>query len=384
MTDYDVLIAGAGVAGSATAVALSRLGLRVALADTNVQAGGALNEPLTGDGFENRVFAIRPSIKRFLIDERLWNNIAEERVQCVTRMHIDGEGRERLTLGAHDAGILELASIVESANLRRSICARLDDSVVRLNVEIQAVEQDLDFVTVVTSGGQMSCRLLVAADGANSAVRRQSDISVSERDYKYTGLVANFTVARPHRDAAYQWMGTEGVIAYLPLPGNLVSIVWSASDELAGQLDENTLSEELAKRYDPLGIVDLVSGIGRFPLLRMLPQTVARGRVVLVGDAAHQFLPLAGQGLNVGLADVAELTALVERHGLEDAGAFSVVNRYRRARKEEVESFTYFTESMHDMAVSRSSFCRAVHGFGFEAVGRTNILKRFLIQKAVG
>lgn len=384
MTDYDVLIAGAGLSGSATAVALSRLGLRVALIDANIQPDSDSHEPLARKGFENRVFAIRPAIKSFLTDERLWNNIAADRIQCVTRMHIDGDDRKRLTLGAHDAGILELATIVESDNLRRSICARLDDSVVRLQSEIHTIEQDPGFVTVVTSDGQISCKLLVAADGANSLVRRQCGISVSERNYKYTGIVANFTVERSHRDAAYQWMGAEGVIAYLPLPGNLVSIVWSACDEFAQQLDEDVLPKELAKRYDPLGIVDLVSGIGRFPLRRVLPQTLARGRVVLVGDAAHQFLPLAGQGLNIGLADTAKLTELIKEHGLEDPGALSVVNRYRRARKEEVESFTYFTESMHDLAVSRSSFCRSLRDFGFGAVGRVGALRRFLIQKAVG
>ena len=384
MTDYDVLIAGAGLVGSATAISLSRLGLRVALVEPSGSTVSAQPERLTTECFDNRVFAIRPSTKRFLTDEQLWNNISEKRVQRVTRMHIDGEGRERLTLGAHDAGIVELACIVENDNLWRSICSRLDDSVARLNGDILAIDQEPGLVTVVTSKRKVNCKLLVAADGANSVVRRHCEISVGERDYNYTGLVANFTVARPHRGAAYQWMGAEGVIAYLPLPGNLVSLVWSAQDEFVRGLDDDFLFEELSKRYNPLGIVDLVSRIGRFPLRRVLPQTVTSGRVVLIGDAAHQFLPLAGQGLNVGLADTAKLTGLVKQYGLEDPGRLAVVNRYRRARKEEIEIFTYFTEVMHDMAVRGSDCYRTLHNIGVGAVRHADVLKRVLIKKAVG
>jgi len=384
MTDYDVLIAGAGLVGSATAISLSRLGLRVALVEPSGSTVSAQPERLTTECFDNRVFAIRPSTKRFLTDEQLWNNISEKRVQRVTRMHIDGEGRERLTLGAHDAGIVELACIVENDNLWRSICSRLDDSVARLHGDILAIDQEPGLVTVVTSKRKINCKLLVAADGANSVVRRHCEISVGERDYNYTGLVANFTVARPHRGAAYQWMGAEGVIAYLPLPGNLASIVWSAHDEFAHGLDEDVLFEKLSKRYNPLGIVDLVSRIGRFPLRRVLPQTVTSGRAVLIGDAAHQFLPLAGQGLNVGLADTAKLTGLVKQYGLEDPGRLAVVNRYRRARKEEIEIFTYFTEVMHDMAVRGSDCYRTLHNIGVGAVRHADVLKRVLIKKAVG
>ena len=384
MTDYDVLIAGAGLVGSATAISLSRLGLRVALVEPSGSTVSAQPERLTTECFDNRVFAIRPSTKRFLTDEQLWNNISEKRVQRVTRMHIDGEGRERLTLGAYDAGIVELACIVENDNLWRSICSRLDDSVARLHGDILAIDQEPGLVTVVTSKRKVNCKLLVAADGANSVVRRHCEISVGERDYNYTGLVANFTVARPHRGAAYQWMGAEGVIAYLPLPGNLVSIVWSAQDEFVRGLDDDFLFEELSKRYNPLGIVDLVSRIGRFPLRRVLPQTVTSGRVVLIGDAAHQFLPLAGQGLNVGLADTAKLTGLVKQYGLEDPGRLAVVNRYRRARKEEIEIFTYFTEVMHDMAVRGSDCYRTLHNIGVGAVRHADVLKRVLIKKAVG
>ena len=384
MNDYDVVIAGAGLVGITTAVSLSRLGLRVALVHPSSSTVSVPPERVATESFENRVFAIRPSTKRFLTDEQLWKDISSDRIQRVTRMHIDGEGRERLTLAADDAGIAELACIVENDNLWRSICAQLDDSVARINSDILAIEQEPGFATVVTSEGKVNCKLLVAADGANSVVRRHCAISVSERDYSYTGLVANFTVARPHRGAAHQWMGAEGVIAYLPLPGNLVSIVWSAHNEFAQGLDECGLIEELSKRYDPLGIVDLSSSVARFPLRRALPQTLSHGRVVLVGDAAHQFLPLAGQGLNVGLADVAKLKGLVKQYGLEDPGKLSVVNRYRRARKEEIKSFTYFTEAMHDTVVRRSDFYRPMHNLGFWAVRHANVLKRILIKKAVG
>ena len=108
MNDYDVVIAGVGLVGITTAVSLSRLGLRVALVHPSSSTVRVPPERVATESFENRVFAIRPSTKRFLTDEQLWKDISSDRIQRVTRMHIDGEGRERLTLAADDAGIAEL------------------------------------------------------------------------------------------------------------------------------------------------------------------------------------------------------------------------------------------------------------------------------------
>ena len=167
-------------------------------------------------------------------------------------------------------------------------------------------------------------------------------------------------------------------------PGNLVSMVWSLKDELAQDIDEHVLRDFLAERYNPLEIGGLKSAIGRFPLRRVLPQSVASGRVVLVGDAAHQFLPLAGQGLNVGLSDTAQLCSLIKEYGLIDPGSLSVINRYRRARKEEIESLTWFTEAIHDMAIDGTEWCHSFQNIGFNSVRRSNILRQFFIDKAMG
>ncbi|MDA0238190.1 MAG: FAD-dependent monooxygenase, partial [Proteobacteria bacterium] len=339
-----------------------------------------------GRPYSNRVFAIRPSTKRFLMDSHFWDDISKERVQLVRRMQVDGASRPSLTLDAHDAGVLELACIVENDNLKRAVGVHLrrDQSLELLCGEILSIEQMPGFVRVLTSLGEMTCKLLVAADGSESLVRKFSGLSVATRDYECTGLVANFTVARAHQNVAYQWMGKDGVIAYLPLPGNLVSMVWSVTDELAHDIDEHVLCDLLAKRYDPLKISGLESAIGRFPLRRVLPQSVALGRVVLVGDAAHQFLPLAGQGLNVGLSDTAKLCFLIKQYGTTDPGSLSVVNRYRRARKEEIESLTWFTEAIHDIAVDGSELCHSFQDLGFASVRHSNILRRFFIDKAMG
>jgi 2-polyprenyl-6-methoxyphenol hydroxylase-like FAD-dependent oxidoreductase len=179
-------------------------------------------------------------------------------------------------------------------------------------------------------------------------------------------------------------MGQDGVIAYLPLPGNLVSMVWSVRNELAQEVNEHVLCDLLAERYNPLKITSLNSAIGRFPLRRTLPQSVSLGRVVLVGDAAHQFLPLAGQGLNVGLSDTAKLCSLIKAYGMIDPGSLSVINRYRRARKEEIESLTWFTETIHDMASDESQLCRSLQDIGFAVVRGSKILRRFFIDKAMG
>jgi 2-polyprenyl-6-methoxyphenol hydroxylase-like FAD-dependent oxidoreductase len=179
-------------------------------------------------------------------------------------------------------------------------------------------------------------------------------------------------------------MGSSGVIGYLPLPGNLVSVVWSTSDDLSGKINEETILSELKNRYDPLNIVSMESGLGRFPLKRGTPSSAAIDRVILVGDAAHQFLPLAGQGLNVGLADVETLASVVKEYGDVDPGCLSVTNRYRRARREEIESFTRFTELIHDTSSSDKAVYRTFQRFGFGAVNQIGILKRFFIDKALG
>ena len=386
MVNYDVLVAGAGTVGCATAVALSRLGLRVAVIAPKTTNDDVLFEPSQGKPYGNRVYAIRPSTKRFLMDSHFWDDISKERVQPVRRMHIDGPSRPSLVLDAHDAGVLELACIVESDNLKRSIDMHLrrDQSVELIYGEILSIEPMSGIVRVLASSGDMTCKLLVAADGSGSLVRQLSGLSVSTRDYACTGLVANFSIGQAHQNAAYQWMGHDGVIAYLPLPGNLVSMVWSLKDELAQDIDEHVLCDFLAERYNPLEIGGLKSAIGRFPLRRVLPQSVASGRVVLVGDAAHQFLPLAGQGLNVGLSDTAQLCSLIKEYGLIDPGSLSVINRYRRARKEEIESLTWFTEAIHDMAIDGTEWCHSFQNIGFNSVRRSNILRQFFIDKAMG
>ncbi len=381
-----MLIVGTGIVGHASAVTLSRLGLRVGVVgqsglNANIQHKANGHSP-----FGNRVFAIRPSIKKFLTESGVWDELSKERVQPITRMNVEGDAGERLTLDAHEAGVLELAWIVESENLKKSITKQLTNEplVTQLNADISDVEHGGDEVRLVTSLGLLTCKLLIGADGSKSMIRRCCDIKTHRRDYKYTGLVANFSTLHAHRGTAYQQMGSSGVIGYLPLPGNLVSVVWSISDDLSEEISEDTILSELKNRYDPLNIVSVESGLGRFPLKKAIPSTTAKGRVILIGDAAHQFLPLAGQGLNVGLADVETLASVVKDYGDGDAGCLSVTNRYRRARREEIESFTRFTELMHDTSSSDKAVYRVLQRFGFGTVNRVGILKRFFIDKALG
>ena len=386
MSDFDVLVVGTGIVGHASAFTLSRLGLRVGVVG---QSGAKANVQHTANGrspFGNRVFAIRPSIKKFLTESLVWDGLSKERIQSITRMNVEGNAGERLTLDAHEAGVLELAWIVESENLKKSITKQLTNEpmVTQFNADITDVQRGGDEVRLATSQGLFTCKLLIGADGSKSMVRRCCDIKTQSRDYKYTGLVANFSIAHAHRGAAYQQMGSSGVIGYLPLPGNLVSVVWSTSDDLSGKINEETILSELKNRYDPLNIVSMESSLGRFPLKRGTPSSAAMDRVILVGDAAHQFLPLAGQGLNVGLADVETLASVVKECGDGDPGCLSVTNRYRRARREEIESFTRFTELMHDTSSSDKAVYRALQRFGFGAVNQIGILKRFFIDKALG
>ncbi len=349
----DVAIIGGGLVGGSLAIALADAGVSVALVDAGSAAESTKNP---ASGFDQRVFALRPASRQFLEACEIWRHVDATRVAPVYRMLVTGDdGVSRLTFDAYRSGIAELAVIAENSVLHSAVnsalaaCELVTWLVGRrcedVRWENEAVLASLD------SGETIRAQLIVAADGANSRVRELAGIQVRQSAYGHSAVVANFRTSKPHGGTAWQWFRPDGVLALLPLPGTHVSLVWSTqrnhADELM-QLDAEQLAAKVTEASNGVaGALTSVSAAAMFPLRLMRAASVVGPRLALVGDAAHNVHPLAGQGLNLGFGDAQSLAAAVAGRGPEDAGSPAVLARYRRSRAEETMAMAFATDGLH-------------------------------------
>ena len=242
------------------------------------------------------------------------------------------------------------------------------------------------------NGDAIECSLVVGADGANSWVRGQADLGLDYRSYGQRAVVANFSCEHAHHGSASQWfLGADGIVALLPLPGQRVSLVWSAPERLADTLLREPV-ERLSARLEALpgqqlGRLSILppAAPAAFPLRLMRAHTPVAQRVALVGDAAHVVHPLAGHGMNLGFGDVdGLLAALAQRERKEDCGDPRALARYARSRKEDVLLMQFTTDGLQRLFSSELPPLRALRNAGMGLLERLPFLKRHLIAHAMG
>lgn len=387
-TDFDIAIVGAGVAGLAFAVGSAQLGLRTVLAGPRAPAHRADS----GAPFDARIYAIAPASIALLEQLRVWPAVDPARTQAVRRMRVFGDAGNELRFDAYQASLPQLATVVEEGELLRALAtaAGFAAGLQRIEVPFDNLQLQNDRVGIVLADGQsVEVRLIVAADGARSAVRAAAGISAQELSYEQTAVVANFSCSQPHQGVAYQWFDPgAGVIALLPLPGDHVSLVWSAPTALAQTLaaDAADLAHRLAPRAAPyLGTLRPAGAAHSFPLRRVTVDRLVGPRLALVGDAAHVVHPLAGQGLNLGMADVSELLrVLVAREPWRDPGDAVLLRRYERSRAEAVGLMRFATHGLARLFSRDDEFSREVRNLGLAAVNALPPLKNALIRHAAG
>lgn len=392
---HDVAIVGRGAVGAATALGLSRLGLRVAVVAPVPPAGHSL------DGWDARVFALSPASRDLLRRLRVWDALDHRRVAPVYDMRIWPDTRAaapELHFGAYESCVDALAWIIEGRNLGAALeqglgfagVDQIDGSVAGIDLSDPARAR-----LALTDGRALDARLIVAADGARSPARSLLGIAVEEREYPQSAIVANFDTSLPHRDCAYQWFGPHGILAMLPLPGNRCSIVWSAPKERVPGLFELThdafAREVSALSSGLLGDLAVITPPQRFPLRMIRVERLIAPRAVLVGDAAHAVHPLSGQGMNLGFGDVAALLETLERREpFRDLGDHLLLRRYERARREPVATMRRTTDGLQrlfdpDSALGLPAALRPLAAFretGWRLVQHSPWLKRRLIAHA--
>ena len=240
----------------------------------------------------------------------------------------------------------------------------------------------------LADGRQALARLVVGADGVNSWVRKHAGIRPSFASYNEVGVVANFRCERAHRNIAHQWFRRDGILALLPLPGKLVSMVWSAADahaEALLDLEPEALCRRVADASDHvLGRLELETPPAGFPLRLMRVDTTVKSRVALIGDAAHAIHPLSGHGVNLGFQDAQALADLLA--GLppwRDPGEFATLRAYARARAEEPFVLQYATHGLNRLFGFDNTLVSLLRNAGMNLTHRLPVVRDALVRYAV-
>jgi 2-polyprenylphenol 6-hydroxylase len=397
----DVVVVGAGIAGKACALGLARLGLQtIQIAPDLAQSAAAPQ----GNEWGQRIYAFSPGTQKLLSHLQIWDAIDHSRMQPVRDMRIfgdRGEKQDQLHLSAFEAGTPQLAWIGESNLIEHTLdqASRFQNKLERISDTVNHLQVDSDEVTLhLKNGSTLLAKLVIAADGANSPIRAELGISTKEESYSQSAVVANWICTNAHLETAYQWFLPGGdIVAMLPLPNKQVSMVWSTSPENAAALlnqDQAAWSQTFSTMAngaikDQLGDLTLNSMPATFPLRRMSASRFIgpdeKPKVALIGDAAHVIHPLAGQGLNLGLRDVATLLNILgKRESFRLPNDKILLRRYERQRQGDASAVLWVTDKLKKLFSASSGTERQLRNWGLGMVNRSHFIKRRLIERALG
>ena len=392
--ELEIVVVGAGVAGSAMALALVRAGFDVALVESRPPSRWH-----AADEVDPRVVALAPDSAALLDELGVWRAVLAARASAYRRMRVwDALAPGELSFDAADRGEAALGWIVENRLLQHVLWGALNappegagSARLLCPAEVVAVDNEADGVAVeLADGTRLRARLLIAADGAASPIRQQLGIGTRDRDYGQRAIVAHVGTERAHEATAWQRFQPGGPLAFLPLVDGRCSIVWSRPDADAARLlalDESAFLAELGCAFDfRLGAITSTTPRYAFPLKLRLAERHAIGRCALLGDAAHAVHPLAGQGLNLGLRDVRCLAALLARAQQRggDPGAANLLRRYERERRSENTLAARGLDLIERSFGSEAMPIVAVRGLALSLADRLGPLKHLLGDAAAG
>jgi 2-polyprenylphenol 6-hydroxylase len=383
--DFDVVIVGGGLVGASLAAALAPSGLSVALLESQ-----AIRPPSAD--WDARIYAISPGSAAFLAQSGAWQKLDLQRVQSVAQMQVFGDDQSELDFSAYQVGAPELACILENSQLQHALWQTLQtqDNLTLFNparCASLAWRTDAAYLQL-QDGRELRAKLVVGADGNQSWVRQQADIHLAPTPYQQHGVVANFSIEKPHRGTAFQWFQPDGILALLPLPDQLASMVWSVSPARSAELLAMSYEELCAQvaqvaQYS-LGALQMVTPPVAFPLQMMSAPNLVKPRLALIGDAAHSVHPLAGQGVNLGFRDARELArALLQRGAQTDCGALNLLRRYERSRREDILSMQLTTYSLKHLFNNTNPMLKRARNLGLAATNQLAPLKKILARHAL-
>lgn len=399
---HEVVVAGGGVVGAATALALFRQGLDVALVER-----GAPPAPFNPAGYDPRVYALSPGTVRWLESLGVWSRVAAGRVSPYEHMRVwENDPARALRFDAAELTVPELGFIVEDGLLRSTLWAALGGATIYPGVAAAGLQADEKLSRLeLANGDVLEAALLVSAEGADSPLREWAGIEPVGWSYPQRSIVCHVTTGRPHQGTAWQRFLPNGPLAFLPLADGRSSIVWSTAQREADELlslEDEAFGVRLAQAFDQqLGeIVDSSPRLS-FPLRLLHAPEYVRPGLALVGDSAHVIHPMAGQGINLGLADAQALAeTLAQARALRrPLGNLRVLKRYERRRKADNLEALALTDGLYRLFGARAPAITGLREWGLSQVGRAeplpftnsrwlflvrDLVKRELARRAMG
>jgi 2-octaprenyl-6-methoxyphenol hydroxylase len=351
--NYDLLISGGGLVGASLACALADQGLRIGLVEA--QPFAITTQP----GYDDRCLALAYGTRLIFEGLELWHTLSTAATP-VLKIHISERGRPGFArLDHREEGVEALGYVVEARLLGAVLAARLHslanvDLLCPASLEELSIHSDAACATIQLNEHtlQLAARLLVAADGVHSPVRRQLGVEAIEWDYGQTAVIANVTPEYPHHNVAYERFTESGPLAFLPLSGGRCAVVCTVNDadkEWVLSLDDDAFLALLQDRFgDRLGRLQRVGRRQAYPLTLVKAREHVRYRVALIGNAAHTLHPIAAQGFNVGIRDVAALAEVISDawQAGQDPGDWKVLERYADWRRWDQRRAVAFTDGL--------------------------------------
>lgn len=381
MKNFDIIVVGGGLVGAAFVLDLANQNPKL---EIGLLEPKPVRLPDLTDKLDNRIYAISPHNLEYLAGIDGLPN--EDRMGVIQKMDVSGDNNSNLLLDAKLVKQFFLAKTVESVYLQKHLYEKLQNLI---NVhfvygQIEDIVVNEQHAEVKCSDTSYAAQLIVGSDGANSVVRKYAGVETQKIDYEQGGVVANFECELPHKNIAYQWFSRGNILAYLPLPGNKISIVWAHPDyqELVN-LDDKALCDKVAAASGhKLGNLKLITRAAVFPLRLYIVKKLYAKRIALIGDAAHTIHPLAGQGVNLGFADAELLASILANVPQYQLGDESLLAKYSAKRLPIIRQMQLTCHGLHNLFNTKQLPITYLRNLGLNLVNKLSGIKKHLIYSA--